>query len=522
VIERIEGRARDVALEDPMSEASRGLTHLDADKKNDDVLKQEARAYLAKTASAQLTAELLLKLRDLSLPWWKPDKLRSYWPAADRMRWIELRTDLRQQITTSLTGLAPKAARKKSPEFQASLIDAVIDEGDIGVDRFEESFEPCDLAVYGPAPVLWRTFRDQMPWDEETQVHIDLTAWLLRALVADKSSIEGCSRRPVLSAWDVRTAIDGKIWHSRMPLDVRVAIDEARLQQEKASPGQPFHAQHDLAIAVPELIAANIPLRELVKVLARAEKAMGFEPPPPPVSVGEAPTIQGQVPRSILEASKPPAGGDGAKLASDGSRPSEPPRVDAVRGSEQEAAARAVVAPGPGSVRPVPMSRDSAQPPRPSSPPMTPFAVPLPASRATKGGDGSPSSVAPGSVRPSTNEPFPKAGEGASGSATREPSTRPITSAPPLSNRPGRSMSEIPGAPRPPIPPAAITREVMPKSSLLEDDDLEATNPWMVPTDAELVVLDSETTSQGEPRLPSGEATTVDPAPRKRGRHHKS
>ena len=76
--------------------------------------------------------------------------------------------------------------------------------------------------------------------------------------------------------------------------------------------------------------------------------------------------------------------------------------------------------------------------------------------------------------------------------------------------------------PTPAIPEPAPTREVMPKSALLEDDDLEATNPWMVPNDSELVIVDSDTTNQGEPRMPGGEATTVDPAPRRRGRHHKT
>jgi hypothetical protein len=228
-------------------------------------------------------AELLTKLRSLDLPWWTPEKLRARWGAVERMRWYKDRWDLRQNITTELTGLAPKASKRKAPEFQAALIDSVLEEGDISVRSFEEAYEPMDLVIYGPASAFWQAFRESMPWEQDTPVHQELLAWLLKALLTDRSSFPGLGRVPILTPWEVRTAINGKVWHTRIPLDVRVAIDDARFRQEKEKGGAPFHAEHDLGIAVPETIAGNVPLRELIPVLIVAERSMGFEPARPEV-----------------------------------------------------------------------------------------------------------------------------------------------------------------------------------------------------------------------------------------------
>lgn len=261
------------------------LTHGDPSR-SDEKLAQEAHGYLAKSPSLQLVAELLTRLRDMTFPWWTPQQLRDAHPAIERMHWYAERPDLRQRITTELTGLAPKAARNKAPDFQAALIDSVIDDGDITPGMFDMAFEPADIAVYGPAAELWKLFRRRMPWDDDSTAHQDLIGWLLGALLSDKSSLDGAPRTPVLSALAVRTAIDGRVWHSRIPLDVRVAIDNARFAQlrEKA---EAFTASQDLAIATPALIAASIPLKELSGVFDVAGVALGFETPPvaPPPSL---------------------------------------------------------------------------------------------------------------------------------------------------------------------------------------------------------------------------------------------
>jgi hypothetical protein len=252
------------------------LTHADP-KAPDDRLATEASAYLARHSALQLVAELLSRLREMSFPWWTADHLRKQYPAADRMGWLVGRPDIRQRITTQLTGLAPRAARNKSPEFQASLIDSVIDEGDISVDAFEQAFEPADLAVYGPAADFWRLFRKRMPWDDDATPHQDLVGWLVGALLADKSALDGAPRSPVLGAIQIRTAIDGRVWHSRIPLHVRVAIDDARFAHQRERPHEVYGVERDLLIATPALIAASIPLKDLFGVLDVAGQALGFE-----------------------------------------------------------------------------------------------------------------------------------------------------------------------------------------------------------------------------------------------------
>lgn len=260
-----------------MADPSRPLHHHDAENLADEDLRREARGYLARNAHLQLIAELLHRLRALGMSWWSAEACRGQWSALQRMRWYAQRPDLRQQITTSLTGLPPNTARRKGPEFQADLIDAVIHDGDLTVERFEASFDPSDLVVYGPAFEFWGRFRDVMPWEDDSPNHQRLMSWLIKALLADKSSIEGLTRRPILTPWDVRSAIDTRVWQSRLPLEVRVAIDEARLRHERARPREPFQARHELSIAVPEILAANIPLAELSTLLVVAERNMGVE-----------------------------------------------------------------------------------------------------------------------------------------------------------------------------------------------------------------------------------------------------
>ncbi|WP_437679899.1 hypothetical protein [Sorangium sp. So ce131] len=259
--------------------AERSLQHREPDSKDDETLRREARVHLASEPALQLVAELIARLRELDLPWWTPVKLRERWGAVERMGWFRERSDIRQQITTSLTGLSPRAARRKTPDFQGALIDSVIDEGDITPRAFEAAFDPRDLAVYGPAGAYWHFFRESMPWDQDTPGHQEIVAWLLKALLADRSPFEGIGRTPILTPWDVRTAIDGRLWQTRIPLEIRVAIDNARLKQERERPGVPFHADGELAIAGPDIIAANIPPREILPVVQLAQKAMRFDPP---------------------------------------------------------------------------------------------------------------------------------------------------------------------------------------------------------------------------------------------------
>lgn len=262
-----------------MSDRDRPLFVHEAPGASDDDLHREARAHLAKSPHLQVVAELLAKLRAQDLPWWTPESLRSTWSARARMRWYTERPDLRQKITTELTGLPPNTARTKSPDFQADLLDSVLDNGDVGESQLDHAFHPADLVVYGPAEQMWTAFRERMPWMEESPVHQRLVAWLLRTLLADRSSFEGMARKPILTPWEVRAAIDPMVWQTRIPADVRAAVDDARLRQEKARAREPFTTRQELLICTPDHIAASVPLVDLEGVIAAAERNMGFGAP---------------------------------------------------------------------------------------------------------------------------------------------------------------------------------------------------------------------------------------------------
>lgn len=241
------------------------LQHADADKKDDGTLRREAEAQLSRFPALQVVGDLLARLRARELSWWSPEDLRAYWPARERMRWLRDRPDLRAQIVTSLTQLPARAARKKTADFQADLLESFLEDGDITGRQFEEAFDPFDLVVYGPVSELWRKFRERMPWHDDSKANQEIIGGLLRSLLLHGP----------ISALDVRAAISPAVFQTRMPLDVRIAIDEARLRREKS--GEPFGAAQELAVATPEVVASCIPLRDLAPVFDVAQKALGWD-----------------------------------------------------------------------------------------------------------------------------------------------------------------------------------------------------------------------------------------------------
>src|SRR5687768_9880236 len=113
------------------------LRHDTAVNRSDEELWKEASAYFARAPALQVVAELMGELQTRKLAWWSPDTLRVLWSATDRMGWYERRPDLRQQITSGLTGLVARSARNKTPEFQGELIDSAIDDGDISTTELD-------------------------------------------------------------------------------------------------------------------------------------------------------------------------------------------------------------------------------------------------------------------------------------------------------------------------------------------------------------------------------------------------
>jgi hypothetical protein len=193
------------------------------------------------------------------------------------MRWFAERPDLRQEITTALTGLVFNTARRKSPSFQAELIDSVIEDSDIGAEHFEGAFDPRDIVVYAPVDELWREIVARIPWCDEAAADATLVEAILDALTAEKSALFGASRAPLLSAWDVRSAIDTRAWHAHIPLAVRATIDDARLRHERERPREPFTAKDELKFATAKVLAASLALRDVKPVLDVAGSAMGFD-----------------------------------------------------------------------------------------------------------------------------------------------------------------------------------------------------------------------------------------------------
>jgi hypothetical protein len=259
-----------------MTDLARPLHHHDTESTDDDALAREARAHYLKHPSLQVVAETIAALREAQVPWWSPEDLRSLFNAQERLRWFRERADLRQRITTTLTGLPKNAARSRGPAAQAELIDAVLDHGDVSASDFEAAFEPDDIVVYGPVATFWTAFRDRMPWNDSSVVHQKLIARLLRSLLSERSA-DGSIRRPILTPWDVRSSIDGTVWHRSLPIELLVAIDDARLKQERARPREPFHARHELMHVNPDQLVSHVQLVEIEPVFTTATTHMRFE-----------------------------------------------------------------------------------------------------------------------------------------------------------------------------------------------------------------------------------------------------
>lgn len=267
------------------------LNHLDPDKKSDEDLLAEARKNREDHKDVAFTAELLTTLRSLKLRWWTPEQLRADFPAAMRMAALSQRPDIRQMIATTLAGIPIKTSRKMAPGFQAMLLDQVVDNDDVSADRFEDEFSPDDLAVYMDAASYWHRFRDNMPWDDRSETHQQLVRELIEAFLKPRKASTGKDIGQILTHWDVLSAIDRKVWQSRIPLDMRAQIDDALLRQEKERQGKAFHAKDILDIATPEVLTKHIPLADLVGIFDAAERAMGFEKDEPVLAEPGAPLI---------------------------------------------------------------------------------------------------------------------------------------------------------------------------------------------------------------------------------------
>lgn len=236
----------------------------------DDVLVARAQEKLSKSREAQLLASLLVQLRERQRPWWSAQSLRGAWPTGLRLKWLEKRPDVRGRLTHQLTGLARLAAREATIEFQASLIDMVLEAGDVSLEDWDRAFAVEDLAVHGPTSVMWQEFRSRFPWDRPEPEDRDLLVWLLVELLEERK--EGTRTSSIMTPLYVRSAIDVRVWQEHIPLDIRVQVDGRRLRKELE--GKSFTCRDELAVVKLERIVEHIPAQHLKGILDALERVL--------------------------------------------------------------------------------------------------------------------------------------------------------------------------------------------------------------------------------------------------------
>ena len=239
---------------------------------DDETRRQEATDHLARWPALQVMADVLNALRGARVVWWAPVDLAARWPARVRLEWLEQRPDLRLAATRALTGLELRSGRDRSVAFQAELVEATIDPADVPA-RTADAFDARDLVVYGPVKAMWDEVMSRVPWGAEAPP--PLVEAMLSAILSDRG------RPPVLTAWQLRAAVDPRAWQAHVPARLRAAVDEARLHKELVDPSAPFTAREELAIVTPAVLAANLPLPALHPAFLAAGRTMGLEVPAP-------------------------------------------------------------------------------------------------------------------------------------------------------------------------------------------------------------------------------------------------
>lgn len=253
------------------------LAHKDTDRKSDEQLAQEAKDHLAASVPLQVTAEFIRAVRKLNLEELDAPVRRTLLTATDRMQALTQRPDIRQRVTTTLAGVPAKAARKMDANFQASLLDQVVDSEDRTPTELDEAFDPDELVVYCDAAKILNGFLGEFNWEADADPRRDAVASLIESFLKERGQHGGKPLKPILTPWDVMSAISPEIWHSKVPLDIRVKIHQAWLEQERTKPRDPFTAKQALEIADARILVAHILLADLHGVIQLGLKKMGFE-----------------------------------------------------------------------------------------------------------------------------------------------------------------------------------------------------------------------------------------------------
>lgn len=215
---------------------------------------------------AQFLAALLGRLRADARPWWGVDLLKELWPPRARFEHLDDQPELRAKITHELTGLAMGAARSADPEFQADLVERVLEAGDVTSETWESAFDTETIATHGPRARIWQAFRQRFPWDTPESADRALLAWLLEQLLEER---DGTS---IMTPLYVRSAIDVRVWQESIPLEIRVQVDGRRLRRELE--GKPFTCSDELSIVRIPRIVDHVPLESLRAVFDALERVL--------------------------------------------------------------------------------------------------------------------------------------------------------------------------------------------------------------------------------------------------------
>ncbi|MBU1032590.1 hypothetical protein KJ937_01520, partial [Patescibacteria group bacterium] len=84
------------------------MKHDDAENKHDEELVREATEFFVASPTLMFMESLLTKLRQGGFSWWNPLDTLANHSVENRMCALSQRPDLRQKITTELTGLKPR------------------------------------------------------------------------------------------------------------------------------------------------------------------------------------------------------------------------------------------------------------------------------------------------------------------------------------------------------------------------------------------------------------------------------
>lgn len=249
---------------------------------SDQVLAKEAAVHFGVTPYLQFLAEIFVAVR----PWLTTKALFRIFSVKTIMEALASRPDLRQELTTKLTGYKRIAARKKNPLEQTKLIEDALgneeEPGDITLEDVEKEIAPETWAVYIFGDQFWKAFSSEVLADivaangEKEKEFI--TFFIEKALQERRH--EGRELKPILTHLDVADAMDPDDtlkWQQRIPPEKLSEANRVRRAQERKTPRVPFTTKQEIGIIGIDVIVNSFDLTDFVPMVSAAGKSMGFD-----------------------------------------------------------------------------------------------------------------------------------------------------------------------------------------------------------------------------------------------------